>query len=106
MTRVRNLKASRAEKTGEDPPLVVVEELHAKDGHDPADDLDDDDADDNGHAAPVDGRQHLTADDGVDSTVPKLSERLAVPQDETCLFPECTRTMRMMFKNVGILAGQ
>jgi hypothetical protein len=49
-----------------------VEELHAEHGDDPADDLDDNNADHNGHAAAIDGGQHLASDDGIDCAIAKL----------------------------------
>lgn len=53
-------------------PFVLMEELHAKNGNDPADDLDDDDSDYDGHAAAIDGGEHLPADDGIDGAVAEL----------------------------------
>jgi hypothetical protein len=50
----------------------VVKKLHAKHGNDPADDLNDNDAHHDGHAATIDGGQHLATDNGINRTVAEL----------------------------------
>ncbi len=48
-------------------PLIVMENSHTKDGDDPTDERDYDNAHRDRHATAAYGRKHLSADDGVNS---------------------------------------
>lgn len=65
------------DKLGEPgPALVEVEDLHAEGGHEPADEGNDDDADDYGYAVGGDGGENLAADDAVDYAVAEEEDDL------------------------------
>ena len=65
------------------PALVKVEDLHAKGGHKPANEGDDNDADDYGDAAGGDSGEDLATDDAVDYAVAEEEDDLG--KGVTCL---------------------